>query len=95
MSCEKFGWLTIPITTSTTQQIVPKCYGFFLENKGDVDVQVNGKVLKPYPAGHPELSGQAFGYSDEQGRELTDPFQIVFTAGGSAPKLEITMVFKK
>lgn len=72
----------------------PMCNGFEAVNEGDVNVWVNGKLLKPFPPGHPELNGSSWGVSGNRGEIFKGIIRIVVdgTAGGQ-PQVAIGQKF--
>jgi hypothetical protein len=54
------------------------CNGWTVINKSDVEITVNGIPLKPFPAGHPELSGESFGVVGNIGEIYTGFIDIAF-----------------
>lgn len=83
----------IPQSFFAPQEVTPdsKCNGWTAINKGDTLVIVNGIKLKPFPPGHPELSGESFGVQGNLGEVYTGIISIVFdaTGGGVAPEVLI------
>ena len=83
---------------SQSVQVIPFCNGWVAINKGDTLVRVNGIPLKPYPPGHPELSGESYGVAGNLGEVFVGDnmvIQVVFdtAAGGVAPWVIIAQKF--
>lgn len=72
----------------------PHCNGWTAINVGDVGVTVNGIALKPFPPGHPELTGAAVAIPGNLGERFTGRIWIVFDPGG-APSVTIIQKFYK
>jgi len=64
-------------------EIVPNCVDWIAINKGAVGVWVNGIFLKPFPPGHPELSGESFAVECNELEEFVGHLTIVFQAGAN------------
>jgi hypothetical protein len=81
----------IPQSYFGPQEVVPdpRCNGWTAINKGDTLVIVNGIKLKPFPPGHPELSGESFGVQGNLGETYGGVISITFAAGGVAPEVMI------
>jgi hypothetical protein len=56
----------------------PMCNGFTAINTGDTLVTVCGIPLKPYPAGHPELTGAAVAIPGNWDERFSGRIWIVF-----------------
>lgn len=94
MSSKNFQLTTSKITTSGRVQRDKNCYGFIFWNKGGSNVLVDDKLLKAYPPGQPELSGESWSYVDMEQREYTTPYFTVTFLNNVDPYLEITQVVK-
>lgn len=71
------------IRVSNDYALFRGCFSWNLRNEGDVSVTVNGSPLKPFPPGHPELSGESTGVDGNEGDRADDVLTITFdTAGG-------------
>ena len=88
----KYGLLVNTLYEGQTIPVDPRCYGFILINKGDCLVTVNGIKLKPYPPGHPELSGESFSFVDPCRSFYNRDFTVIFDAG-AAPQLQLIQVY--
>lgn len=89
-----FDTMTTPVRTSGNVEVHPLCFGFIFVNKGDLEVRVNNITLKPFPAGHPELSGESFAFVDPKRKLFSRrQFQVQFNGTPTANTvLEITQV---
>lgn len=87
------------VTTVTQSGRVPReqgTFGFSFINKGDTDVTVNQIILKGFPPGFPDLSGESFSYFDQYSRTLGNPnFDITFDALVTVRQLQIIQFYKK
>jgi hypothetical protein len=54
-----WGATTGQYGAATTIPVGKNCYGWRASNKGDGTVIVNNNLLKGFPPGHPELSGES------------------------------------
>lgn len=73
---------------------VPECCnGWIAINKGDTLVRVNNIALKPYPPGHPELSGESFTAAGNKGEFFHGKLTVVFS-DTPGTDLNILIVFK-
>lgn len=93
MEDKRFVTLTNSVYASGRVNVEKECYGFSFINKGGSAVRVNQILLKPYPPGHPELSGESFSFVDPEGRILAQSFEVVFNAGAD-PFLQIVQFIK-
>ena len=78
------------------QEVKPdkNCNGWTAINKGDTLAWVNGVPLKPYPPGHPELSGESFGVSGNEQEVYDGRIKIVFdNSVGTNPWIVIVQKF--
>lgn len=74
----------------------PMCNGFTAINTGDTFAFVNGIPLKPYPPGHPELTGAAIAIPGNRMEFFTGRIWIVFAATpGVSPEIVIIQKFYK
>lgn len=91
-----FGLTCVTMTSSGPLPVQTKCYGFVFINKGDQWVYVNGVLLKGYPPGRPDLSGESFQYTDDnENGYMEKTFVVNFdTTTGGAPFLQIVQVYK-
>jgi hypothetical protein len=72
------------------------CNGWTAINTGDTLVTVNGIPLKPFPPGHPELTGAAVAIPGNFGELFRGRIWIVFAAlPGVAPSVSIIQKFYK
>lgn len=60
----------------------PRCNGWTAINKGATQAIVNNIKLKPFPPGHPELSGEAFGVQGNKGEIYKGHITIDIDAAG-------------
>jgi hypothetical protein len=67
----------------------PRCNGWTAVNKGATLCIVNGIELKPFPPGHPELSGESFGVTGNLGEVFTGRITLDITPGAGAKLLLI------
>jgi hypothetical protein len=73
-----------------------RCNGFTAINIGDTLVTVCGIPLKPYPAGHPELTGAAVAIPGNAGEVFRGRIWIVFaSAPGVDPQVVIVQKYFK
>jgi hypothetical protein len=71
------------------------CNGWTAINTGDIGVTVCGIMLKPYPAGHPELTGAAIAIPGNKWEVFSGRIWIVFEQGGADPQVTIIQKFYK
>ncbi len=77
-------------------QLEELCNGYTAINTGDTLVYVNNVPLKPYPSGHPELSGESYTVAGNFGEVYVGAngaISIAFVAGGAAPQVTIIQKF--
>jgi len=74
----------------------PRCNGWTAINTGDTLVTVCGIPLKPYPAGHPELTGAAIAIPGNIGEIFEGRIWIVFDQlPGVSPQVNIIFKYYK
>jgi|SRR5882672_1431105 len=73
----------------------PECNGWTAINNGDDLVQVCGIPLKPFPPGHPELTGAAIAIPGNKWEVYRGRIWIVFAGIGVAPQVTIIQKFYK
>jgi len=73
----------------------PNCNEWTAINTGDTLVVVCGIPLKPYPPGHPELTGAAIAIPGNKWEVFQGRIWIVFAAGGAAPQVCIIQKYYK
>jgi hypothetical protein len=77
-------------------KIDERCNGFTAINTGDTLVTVCGIPLKPFPPGHPELTGAAVAIPGNEGEVFTGRIWIVFDdVPGANPQVVIIQKFYK
>lgn len=83
--------------TSGEVTVDPDCNGWTAINNGDQLVRVNGIPLKPFPAGHPELTGAAVAIPGNLGELYKGRIWIAFddSLGGTNPWVSIIQKFYK
>lgn len=94
MNRERFGILAGIYYESGEIPVDRFCFGFSLINRGADTVKVNNIVLRGYPPGHPELSGESFSFVDPLSRFYTENFTITFESVVD-PRLQIIQFFVK
>lgn len=73
-----------------------RCNSWTAINTGDTLVRVNGIPLKPFPAGHPELTGAAIAVPGNIGEFYQGRIWIVFDATpGVSPEVVIIQKYYK
>lgn len=93
MNCVKYNIQGQAFRGSKQIAVPPKCNGWTAINKGADLVIVNGIPLKPYPPGHPELSGESLAVGGNIGEEYSGYIQADFAAAASDPLLVIVFKF--
>lgn len=84
--------ITVQSTTISGRiKVTEKCNGFVVVNKGDTAVTVNNFPLKPYPAGHPEVSGESYGVSGNADEEYKGNIDISFSTPLGANPLVVVV----
>jgi hypothetical protein len=74
----------------------PRCNGWTAINSGDTLVTVCGIELKPFPAGHPELTGAAIAIPGNQDERFSGRIWIVFSdTPGTDPEVTIIQKYYK
>lgn len=73
----------------------PRCNGWTAVNTGDALVLVNNIALKPYPPGHPELTGAAIAIPGNKWEVFTGRIWIVFPMASANPQVTIIQKFYK
>jgi hypothetical protein len=74
-----FKEITTDIKASGPFTVPPRTFGYLFCNKGDTGVWVMDHFLKPYPPGQQFLSGEAYGYTDDDHHELNlKSYQVNF-----------------
>ncbi len=73
-----------------------RCNGWTAINTGDTLVKVCGIPLKPFPPGHPELTGAAIAIPGNLGELFRGRIWIVFdSTPGMSPQVTIIQKFYK
>lgn len=71
-----------------------KCNGWTAINKGDSTVIINGSIeLKPFPPGHPELSGESFGVQGNIGEIFQGHITIDIGTGSTPAVLIVQKIY--
>lgn len=80
-------------TFNSSDQVIvdQRCNCWTAQNQGDVPAYVNGKLLKGFPLGHPELDGGSYGPTGNADEIYIGEIQITF-APGLVPGSSIQMV---
>lgn len=76
-------------TVNTEIPVEQNCNAFTVINEGDGIAFVNGIELKPYPPGHPELTGEAVTVGGNIGEVYSGRIEIKFEIGQAAPKVVV------
>lgn len=77
-------------------KVDPKCNGFTAINTGDTLVTVCGIPLKPFPPGHPELTGAAIAIPGNYGELFKGRIWINFAnLPGVTPQVVIIQKYYK
>lgn len=83
-------------TVSEEVKVDPKCNGWTAINTGDTFATVCGIPLKPFPPGHPELTGAAIAIPGNYGELFRGRIWINFSnVPGVSPQIVIILKFYK
>ncbi len=96
MECAFYDIISQTYETGGEIKVDERCNGFTAINTGDTLVFVNNIPLKPFPAGHPELTGAAIAIPGNLGEIFRGRIWIVFgQLPGVTPQVTIIQKFYK
>jgi len=80
-------------TTNQDILVEKNLNAFTVVNEGDGILFINGIELKPFPPGHPELTGEAVTIGGNLGEVYQGRIELRFTAGQVTPKAVVIKKF--
>ncbi len=88
----------INCTISTSIPIDAHLNSWVAHNQGNVWALVNGKLIKGYPVGHPELEGGAYGPTGNFGEIYRGRIDVLFSpnlanSGTTDPLISVVLKF--
>lgn len=90
---DKFDIIAQTYSQGGEIRVDPGCNSWAAINTGDTLVTVCGVPLKPFPPGHPELTGAAYSIPGNAEERFTGRIWINFATGGANPQVVIIQKF--